>query len=370
MAQQSFKHHYVPDWYQRRFLSPGQTTFKILDMHPPKFPMPDGTARKGREILDKGPKAFFFEKDLYTVRWFGQPNDDIERMLFGAIDCQGRRAIEAYITQDWNTIHQTYWAMYEFMDALRLRTPKGLQFLKLVYQTETQNQLMLKMQQLRRMHCVMWAESVLEIISAEQSSVKFIFSDHPVTLFNRFVFPRSTGILKGRDPLLDWMGTQTLFPFDKDRLFVLTHLQWAQSPGGSNKAKTKRTNARYFDNPLVRYDKCIRERSLSEQQVREVNYIIKMRAHRYIAGSSEDDLFPERHLKTLMWNKLGNFLLPTHRLYEFGGNMTVMKNDGSYYFQDEFGQRPKSKSEHESLEKKAKRLKEHMDRIISKHNTK
>ena len=190
MAQQSFRGHYIPEWYQRRFLAPGCTTFKILDLHPPVFRRPDGSvAGRGRDILDKGPNAFFFEKNLYTVRWLGQPNDDIERMLFGAIDHAGKRAIEAYIAQDWNTVHDTYWIMYEFMDALRLRTPKGLNFLRAVVPVRTKDQLMFWMQQFRRMHCVMWAEGVLEIVSAEHSAVKFIFSDHPVTLFNSHVFP-------------------------------------------------------------------------------------------------------------------------------------------------------------------------------------
>ena len=370
MAQQSFKHHYVPEWYQKRFLAPGASAFKILDLNPQVFRKPSGAiVGRGRDILEKGPNAFFFEKDLYTVRWFGEANDDIERMLFGTIDREGRRAIEAYLAQDWDTVHDTYWQMFEFMDALRLRTPKGLAFLRLVFKARSQYELMNAMQRLRRMHCVMWAEGVLEILSAEQSATKFLFSDHPVTLFNSRVFPADPSIPRGMDPLLDWTGTQTLFPFDRNHLFVLTHLEWARS-AGKTKAMEKRTNARYFDNPMVRYDNCIRERSLSSDQVHEVNYIIKARAHRYIAASSDADLHPERHLKTRAWSKLGKFLMPTKQLYMFGGDMIMKNGQGEFYFQDEFGRRPGSAEEYETKIEKAKALVRDTQRIIAEHEAK
>jgi hypothetical protein len=130
MVQQSHRHHYVPEWYQRRFLAPGQTSFKVLDLQPPKFTRGDGSSASGRQISTKGPKSIFFENDLYTTRWLGAPNDEIERMLFGAIDRDGKTAIDAYIAEDWETVHSTYGYMYGFMDALRLRTPKGLHFVK------------------------------------------------------------------------------------------------------------------------------------------------------------------------------------------------------------------------------------------------
>jgi hypothetical protein len=75
-------------------------------------------------------------------------------------------------------------------------------------------------------------------------------------------------------------------------------------------ARMPRTNARYFDNTLVSYHDIERTRSLSDLEVMEVNYIIKSRAERYIAGRSLDDLFPEKHIKTTAWNKLATFLMP------------------------------------------------------------
>lgn len=370
MSERSVKHHYVPEWYQRRFLVPGASAFKILDLCPDVYRDRFGAVvGRSRPILEKGPAAFFYEKDFYTVRWFGHPNDDIERLLFGAIDREGARAINAFLAEDWDTVHHTYWQMFEFMDALRLRTPKGLRLVHLLGRARNQDELMVGMQKMRRMHCVMWAEGVLEIVSASQSPTKFIFSDHPVTLFNRAVFPADARVPRGFDPHLAWVGTQTLFPFDRDHLFVLTHLEWARSKGRA-KPMESRTNARYFDSPMVRYDSCLRGRHLTAQQVSEVNYIIKMRADRYIAANSESDLFPERALKTRAWNKLGRFLMPTHELYKFGGDMFAQMGDGSIYFQDEFGRRPKTKGEYEARKREAEELIKTTRRVIAEYEAK
>lgn len=369
MSQQSYRHHYVPIWYQKGFLGPGQTSFKILDKHPEVFRDVGGNVRGvGRNILNKGPDAHFWERDLYTIRWLGRTDDVIERQLFGAIDAYGKRAIEAWLAEDFKAIHDLYLHIYEFMDALRLRTPRGLRFVRATTGKQSQLDLMVAMQELRRMHCMMWAEGCLEIARAPEGS-GFIFSDHPVVLFNRHVFPGDPQIPVGQDPELHWQGTQTLFPFDRESLYILTHVEYAHSPGPS-KARKPRTNARYFDptNPMVRYDDCIRTRTLSPQQVLEVNYIIKERADRYIAGRCEDDLYPERHLKTTLWSKLGEFLLPPkHKVIKQTG-YTVMKfKDGSYHFQDQFGRRPRSKQEYDQEVTRAKAMEAHFQKVVKKH---
>lgn len=367
-AQQSFRHHYVPQWYQRRFLAPNATAFKVLDLRPEIFRDKNGRIRgHARSILDKGPDAWFFESELYTIRAFGEPNDDIEKMLFGVIDSIGKSAVEAFLDEDWDVIHSTFPYFFEFMDAQRLRTPKGLAFLARVTPVKTQLELMTMMQRLRRMHCVMWAEASLEIFSADNSEAKFIFSDHPVTFFNRFVFPMDSRVPAGQDPLQQWMGTQTIYPLSRNKLMVITHREWARKQGPNRAIKT-RTNARLFDNPLVRYDSCKRDRQLTDLQVREVNYIVKARADRYIAGDKVDDLYPEKYLKNSIWNKLGLFLLPepSHVAME-GGNMTVKMGDGRYVFQDEYGRRPTTKEEYESKVKEAKLMEAHFNRLIAAH---
>lgn len=369
-TQHSHRHHYVPIWYQKGFLAPGQTSFKILDMRPNVFKDTSGTVRgQGRSILCKGADAHFWEPDLYTIRWLGRTDDVIERMLFGAIDTQGKLAIDAWLAEDYNAVHHSYWQVYEFMDALRLRTPKGLRFVKALTRKQAQLDLMVAMQALRRMHCVMWAEGCLEIARAPEGSSGFIFSDHPVVLFNRHVFPGDPKLPPGHDPHLHWQGTQTLFPFDSKRLYILTHVEYAHSPG-PGKARKPRTNSRYFDfsNPMVRYDDCIRTRTLTEQQVKEVNFIIKSRADRYIAGRTEDDLYPERHLKTTVWSKLGQFLLPPkYKVIKQAGYTVMQFEDGNYHFQDQFGRRPRSKDEFDKEVIKAKEMQAHFERMLAKN---
>ncbi|WP_426101773.1 DUF4238 domain-containing protein [Pseudomonas sp. PSPC3-3] len=366
--QQSYRHHYVPQWYQRGFLLKGHTAFKILDMCPDVFRDNKGTiVGKGRQILTKGSDAWFFERNLYTIRVFGEPNDDIERLLFGEIDRTGKEAIKALVENDLEKIHFTYTQVFEFLDALRLRTPKGLRFLRSKLQARNQQELMFRMQEFRRMHCVMWMEGSIEIFEAAQSATKFIFSDHPVTFFNPHVFPKDRGIPEGLDAPQHWLGTQTLVPLDSNRVMVITHREWGQKQG-ELRARKSRTNPRLFDNPLITYDRIQRGRQLSERQVREVNYIIKMRAERYIASCTEGDLFPERQLKTTLWSKLGKFLLP--RSYATApqvGFMTVKMQDGTYYFQDEFGRRPNSKTEFNKAKKDAKEMEAMMKRVLDKH---
>ena len=47
-----------------------------------------------------------------------------------------------------------------------------------------------EMQYLRQMYGTMWLESVKEVVSAERSDVKFIVTDHPVTVLD---LPRFSG---------------------------------------------------------------------------------------------------------------------------------------------------------------------------------
>ena len=49
---------------------------------------------------------------------------------------------------------------------------------------DSSERLMFEMQGIRMMHCTIWSEGVREIVSAEDADVKFIISDHPVTIYN------------------------------------------------------------------------------------------------------------------------------------------------------------------------------------------
>lgn len=90
--QQSHVHHYVPQWYQRRFLQPRQTNFFYLDLHPKTINWPGGshTLKAMRRL---GPTACFCLDDLYTLRFGRQTTDQMERMFFGMIDGKSQRAV-------------------------------------------------------------------------------------------------------------------------------------------------------------------------------------------------------------------------------------------------------------------------------------
>ena len=133
----------------------------------------------------------FRQKDLYSTFFGTSVNDEIERRLFGNIDGRGSKAVRAFAGTDVREWHHHFQTFFEYLDIQKIRTPKGLDWLKAQYPTLTQNELMFEMQGIRMLHCTIWVGGVREIVSAEDSDVKFIISDHPVTIYNHAVPPRS-----------------------------------------------------------------------------------------------------------------------------------------------------------------------------------
>lgn len=100
-------------------------------------------------------------------------NDEIEKRLFGAIDMEGAPAIRAFFGADVSEWHEHFQTLFRFIDVQKLRTPKGLDWLKAQYPQLTQNQLMVEMQALQAMNCTIWADEVREIVSAGQRRSPF-----------------------------------------------------------------------------------------------------------------------------------------------------------------------------------------------------
>lgn len=94
-----------------------------------------------------------------------------------------------------------------------------------------QNQLMLEMQGIRMLNVTTWTTGVREIVSAERAGVKFILSDHPVTVYNHAVSPSDARNQYPGDPSIAIKGSQTLFPLGPDHLLILTNLEYAKNPG-------------------------------------------------------------------------------------------------------------------------------------------
>ena len=75
------------------------------------------------------PVGAFAARDLYTTFFGAHANDEIERRLFGEIDNRGSRAVRAYIDGDVRAMHDRFQDLFENMDAQKLRTPKGLEWI-------------------------------------------------------------------------------------------------------------------------------------------------------------------------------------------------------------------------------------------------
>ena len=100
--------HYVPEWYQRRFLAEGQSRYHYLDLHP------DRVTNNGHTYIRNasfrwGPRQCFAQNDLYTTKWGGLENRDIERFFFGAVDLAGKEAVEHFAKFEFTAATQNAW---------------------------------------------------------------------------------------------------------------------------------------------------------------------------------------------------------------------------------------------------------------------
>ncbi len=76
------------------------------------------------------------------------------------------------------------------MSIQKFRTPKGLKYLSALIDVTDKNNLLMQMQRLQNMHCAIWTEGVWALVDANNTETRFVISDHPVTVYNREVFPR------------------------------------------------------------------------------------------------------------------------------------------------------------------------------------
>ena len=341
------ENHYVPQWYQRGFLAKGQHKLHVLNLHPTDKFLPNGQSFLEQEMEELGPKLAFKERDLYTTRLGLQLNDEIERFLFGKIDKCGADAVRAWISGNHDQIHRGFLDFFEYLDAQKLRTPKGLDWIQKHYKGLPQMELMLQMQALRQMHAAMWSECVREIVSAVNSPVKFLISDHPVTIYHPQLSNDADECQYPSDPGVELVGSQTIFALDANHCLILTHFEYAENPVKAA-VLSRRTNARFRGESMARTDAFIRGRDLGEDEVHAINLVLKSRAKKYVAASNREWLYPERHCQ-LSWVDIGTILLPTKDLWRFGGEIYIGYEDGTSAYRDMFGRTSKA---HEFLAKK------------------
>ncbi len=332
--------HYVPQWYQEGFFEPGRSSLAYLDMTPDRKVLPDGRVIVQNSSWDDTPTSMAFrQKDLYSTFFGTSVNDEIERHLFGNIDTRGSKAIRAFAAIDVSGWHEHFQTFFEYLDIQKIRTPKGLDWLKTQYPGLSQNELMYEMQGIRMMHCTIWVGGVREIVSAEDSGVKFIISDHPVTIYNHAVPPTAKMSAYPLDPGIALRASQTIFPLNRNLCLILSNLEYAKDP--STSPLQKRTFARNYRQSLSRTDAVIRTRKLTWQEVAQVNFVLKSRARRFIGAGSKDWLYPERTVSRSWSDLRTTFLPPKNELFHFGGEIFVKYESGDVHYQDEFGRTEK-----------------------------
>ena len=349
--------HYVPQWYQKGFLN-GKDKLFYLDLNPDKIK----NSTTGEIVHEDGnPKIYpalkyqpiskcFFQKDLYSIFFGSDISGEIERMLFGKIDSDGAKAVKAFIGEDILEWDKHLANFFSYIDTQKIRTPKGLDWIKKNYSELGQNDLMTEMQKMQGSHLTIWTEGVREIVAAKNSDVKFILSDHPVTIYNYASPPNSSKCDYPDDPPIAWKATQTIFPLDMNHCLILTNLEYAQNP--SIFPKKNRTNARNFGHSIMRGDALTRLRMLKSGDVEKINFIIKSRAGRYIAASNKEWLYPDIRSE---WSDLKEVLLPpSDELFKYSGEIYFFDDDGGIHYQDAFG---RTTPENPRL-KKGKRKKE------------
>ena len=143
--------HYVPQWYQKGFHSVDSNKLFYLDLEPESKKLPNGNIITMNDCWIFPTSKCFVEKDLYTTFFGHDINDEIERKLFGRIDDTGVRAISAFIGDNKSEWHYNISNFFEYIDAQKIRTPKGLSWIKNHYPDLNQAELMEEMQAIRQL---------------------------------------------------------------------------------------------------------------------------------------------------------------------------------------------------------------------------
>ena len=333
------RNHYVPQWYQRRFLAPNRGGDRLfyLDLHPD--PIPGRPALTRQAVRRLGPVSCFKQDHLYTTVLGGLMSDELERQFFGAIDSNGCSAVnffQEYALKDG--AHEAFQSLLEYMCAQLLRTPKGLAYWRRLTGAGTHQHALHLLHNLSQLYGTIWSDGVWEVMRCDSSDTKFIVTDCPIVTYNPAVYPGSREARSWMAPL-ERLGTQTIFPLGIDRCLVITNLQYVRNPK-VNPLRI-RENPRYFQPAMFDLRSIQTWRQLAEHDVIIINHILKSHAQRYIASGDEADLCPETRLGSQPWPKLvGPYtLMPDPRRLHFSTSTVVGYRDGTSFAINEFGHR-------------------------------
>ena len=123
-------HHYVPIWYQKRFMLPGQEKYFYLNLNPRSSRDAKENIHKHKDLNEHSPKFCFCENDFYSLEFGTEKSMDIEKHFFGTIDDRGSIAVENFSNYGIKPeIHKTFNDFLLFVSSQKLRTPKGLSWI-------------------------------------------------------------------------------------------------------------------------------------------------------------------------------------------------------------------------------------------------
>jgi len=346
MPREYKNNHYTPIWYQKRFVIDPSSEHELyyLNLKPPQFIDSKSKTHVGNTLRRLGFKHCFTEEDLYTTNFNDVESKMIEQLFFGSIDAKGKAAIEwcAAFSYPWDGSDRIN-DLLLYMSTQKLRTPKGLAWLRDragKLGRYDKNSILALMTSLRQLYGSIWMESVWLIADASKSNTKFIISDHPVTIYNRRCGPRSQWCREYNDPDIRLHASHTLFPLSLDKILIFTNLSWVRNPYQNE--LEMRPNPNFFRGAIMKITDIQTLRYLSEEEVRQINFIIKSRAYRYIAAAKKDWLYPERYVSKSDWYHYGYgyLLMPDPRSVEYGGQVIIGHQDGTASAFDEYGRRP------------------------------
>lgn len=339
-----FRHnHYVPPWYQKHFILPGQKDNELLylDLRPGFFVDPRGTIHQKTGLKRSGFKQCFAEDDLYTSNFADIPATAIEQVFFGVIDDRGRKAVDYFTDFSHPSVPgREFHDMMRHMCTQKLRTPKGLAWLASRTRSSNQQLVLRQMLRFQQLFAATWTEAVWQIADATESETKFIVSDHPVTVYNRACGPRSDWCRESNDPDIWLNATHTIFPLTLEKVLILTNLSWVRNP--YQREIGLRPNPNPLRSAIIKFTDVQTLRHLSEQEVREINFIVKSRAYRYVAAAEEDWLHPERYVSKADWAHFGQgyLLMPDPRPIHGGGTIFWGGGPGPGGAMDAYGRSP------------------------------
>lgn len=175
MQNEYKNNHYVPQWYQNRFLPENQKNRELfyLDLNPDKFTDPRGVVHLKKAVKKQGFKFCFAEEDLYTAKIGSIVSKEIETYFFGNIDNKGRGALDYFENFAHPSVDgKAFDALMIYMSTQKLRTPKGLGWLREKAEGANKDQTLRLMLKLRQFYTVQSGQNVFGLYQMLQNQIQ------------------------------------------------------------------------------------------------------------------------------------------------------------------------------------------------------